>query len=154
MGSADAGKVIQGYFDYQFLDEESNFLPYKVGTYLGSKRVFNIGAGFLSHPNGVVVMDGTGNLEGEDVTIFAIDAFYDAPLGQDGSAITAYAVFQNNDYGRNFNLGPYGTGNMVYGHVGYLISGPADKSRVQPYVSYQTRTIDAIDDNATRLGAP
>lgn len=152
LGSADAGKVIQGYFDYQFLDEESNFLPYKVGTYLGSKRIFNIGAGFLSHPNGVVVMDGTGNLEGEDVTIFAIDAFYDAPLGEDGSAITAYAVFQNNDYGRNFNLGPYGTGNMVYGHVGYLISGPADKSRVQPYLSYQTRTIDAIDDNATRLG--
>ncbi|MDF0708382.1 hypothetical protein [Flagellimonas okinawensis] len=152
LGSADAGKVIQGYFDYQFLDEESNFLPYKVGTYLGSKKVFNIGAGFLTHSNGVVVMDGAGNIEGENVNILAVDAFYDAPLGEDGSAITAYAVFQNNDYGRNFNLGPYGTGNMVYGHVGYLIPGPADKSRVQPYLSYQTRTIDAIDDNANRLG--
>ncbi|MEC8832455.1 MAG: hypothetical protein VX772_08850, partial [Bacteroidota bacterium] len=152
LGSADAGKVIQGYFDYQFLDEESNFLPYKVGTYLGSKKVFNIGAGFLTHSNGVVVMDGAGNIEGENVNILAVDAFYDAPLGEDGSAITAYAVFQNNDYGRNFNLGPYGTGNMVYGHVGYLIPGPADKSRIQPYLSYQTRTIDAIDDNANRLG--
>lgn len=81
-----------------------------------------------------------------------MDTFYDAPLGEDGSAITAYAVFQNNDYGRNFNLGPYGTGNMVYGHMGYLIPSPIDKSRVQPYLSYQTRTIDAIDDNATRLG--
>ena len=152
LGSADAGKVIQGYFEYQFLDEESNFLPYKVGTYLGSKRVFNVGAGFLTHRNGSVVMDGTGNLEGENVNIFAIDAFYDAPLGEDGSAISAYAVFQNNDYGRNFNLGPYGTGNMVYGHVGYLIPDSSDKSRVQPYLSYQTRTIDAIDDNATRFG--
>ncbi|MBO0330138.1 hypothetical protein [[Muricauda] lutisoli] len=152
LGSAEAGKVIQGYFDYQFLDEESNFLPYKVGTYLGSKRVFNVGAGFLTHRNGAVTMDGTGNLEGENVNIFAVDAFYDAPLGEDGSAITAYAVFQNNDYGRNFNLGPYGTGNMVYGHVGYLIPDASDKSRVQPYLSYQTRTIDAIDDNATRFG--
>lgn len=152
LGSADAGKVIQGYFDYQFLDEESNFLPYKVGTYLGSKKVFNVGAGFLTHPNGVVVMDGTGNLKGENVNILAVDAFYDAPLGEDGSAITAYAVFQNNDYGRNFNLGPYGTGNMVYGHVGYLIPSSSDKSRVQPYLSYQNRTIDAIDDSATRLG--
>ncbi|MER3318153.1 MAG: hypothetical protein RIB79_07665 [Allomuricauda sp.] len=152
LGSAEAGKVFQGYFDYQFLDEESNFLPYKVGTYLGSKRVFNVGAGFFTHKNGVVVMDGTGSLEGEDVNIFAVDAFYDAPLGEDGSAITAYAVFQNNDYGRNFNLGPYGTGNMVYGHVGYLIPSAPDNSRIQPYLSYQTRTIDAIDDNATRLG--
>ncbi|MEC7264269.1 MAG: hypothetical protein VXW38_11055 [Bacteroidota bacterium] len=152
LGSGNAGKVVQGYFDYHFLDEESNFLPYKVGTYLGSKKVFNIGAGFLNHKNGVVVMDGTGNLEGEDVNIFAVDAFYDAPLADDGSAITAYGVFQSNDYGRNFVLGPYGTGNMIYGHVGYLIPGAADKSRVQPYLSYQTRTIDAIDDNATRFG--
>ena len=152
LGAGNAGKVVQGYFDYHFLDEESNFLPYKVGTYLGSKKVFNIGAGFLNHKNGVVVMDGTGNLDGEDVNIFAVDAFYDAPLGDDGSAITAYGVFQSNDYGRNFVLGPYGTGNMIYGHVGYLIPGAADKSRVQPYLSYQTRTIDAIDDNATRFG--
>lgn len=152
LGSGVAGKVVQGYFDYQFLDQESNFLPYKVGTYLGSKKVFNIGVGFLSHKNGVVVMDGSGNLEGENVNILAVDAFYDAPLGEDGSAITAYATFQNNDYGRNFNLGPYGTGNMIYGHVGYLIPAATDKSRVQPYLSYQNRTIDAIDDNATRLG--
>jgi hypothetical protein len=71
LGSGEAGKVIQGYFDYNFLDEESNLLPYKVGTYLGSKRVFNIGAGFFNHANGVVESNG----EGADVTIFAVDAF-------------------------------------------------------------------------------
>lgn len=148
LGSADAGKVLQGYFDFNFLDQESNFLPYKVGSYLGSKKVFNIGAGFFNHANGVVEADG----EGADVNIFAVDAFYDAPLGQDGSAITAYLVYQNNDYGENYNFGPYATGNMVYGHVGYLVPGPADKTRLQPYVSYNNRSIDAIDDNATRFG--
>ena len=148
LGSRDAGKVIQGYFDYNFLDQESNFLPYKVGTYLGSKKVFNIGAGFFNHRNGVVEADG----DGANVNIFAVDDFYDAPLGQDGSAITAYAVYQSNDYGTDYNLGAYATGNMLYGHVGYLVAGPKDKTRFQPYLSYQNRSIDAIDDNSNRLG--
>jgi hypothetical protein len=148
LGSGEAGKVIQGYFDYNFLDEESNLLPYKVGTYLGSKRVFNIGAGFFNHANGVVESNG----EGADVTIFAVDAFYDAPLGGNNDAITAYAVFQNNDYGEEFRLGPYATGNMFYTHVGYLIPGNKTKTRLQPYISYNNSQIDAIDDNSTRLG--
>ena len=42
-----------GYFEYQFLDSESNFLPYKVGTYLGTKKVLNVGAGFFYHPDGI-----------------------------------------------------------------------------------------------------
>jgi hypothetical protein len=36
-----------GYVEYQFLDEESNTLPFKVGSYLGTKKVFNVGAGFI-----------------------------------------------------------------------------------------------------------
>jgi hypothetical protein len=148
LGSGEAGKVFQGYFDYNFLDEESNFLPYKVGTYLGSKRVFNIGAGFFNHSNGVVEANG----EGADVTIFAVDAFYDAPLSGNNDAITAYAVYQNNDYGENFLLGPYSSGSMFYTHVGYLIPGDKTKARFQPYVSYNNSQVDAIDDNSTRLG--
>lgn len=151
LGSADAGKVIQGYLDYNFLDQESNALPYKVGTYMGSKKVFNIGAGFFSHPSGVVLPNG----EGDDVLLFAADAFYDAPIGDNGSAITAYATYQNNDYGEDFYLGPYATGNMIYGHVGYVLPGDKTKTRFQPYVAYSTRSIDAIDDNANqfKLGA-
>lgn len=148
LGSRDAGKVFQGYFDYNFLDEESNFLPYKVGTYLGSKRVFNVGAGFFTHKNGVVESNG----EGANVNIFAVDAFYDAPVGNKNAALTAYVVFQSNDYGRDYNFSAYSTGNMVYSHVGYLISGDKTKTRFQPYLSYQNRQIDAINDNATRLG--
>ncbi len=153
LGSRDAGKLVQGYFTYNFLDQESNFLPYKVGSYLGSKEVFNIGAGFLVHPNGSVVANTAGDLSGEDVSIFAADVFYDAPLGADGSAITAYAVYQNNDYGRDFTLGTtYDSGNMLYAHVGYLLAGETDKTRFQPYVSFQNRNVDAMDDSANRLG--
>jgi len=118
---------------------------------MGAKKVFNIGAGFFSHPNGVVKADGTA----DDVTIFAVDAFYDAPLGSNGSAITGYATYQNNNYGEDYNFGPYATGGMLYGHIGYVIPGDKAKTRLQPYLAYSTRSIDVIDDNANqfKLGA-
>jgi len=155
LGSKEAGKTYAGYFDYNFLDQESNFLPYKVGSYLGGKKVFNIGAGFFLHPKGSIIDSGTlvaPNLEGEDVSIFAVDAFYDTPLGEDGSAITAYAVYQNSDYGKNYLFSAYGTGSMVYGHVGYVFKGDLNKTRYQPYVSYGTHSYDAVNDNRSTLG--
>ncbi|NRR93073.1 hypothetical protein HSX10_15970 [Winogradskyella undariae] len=155
LGSKAAGKTYAGYFDYHFLDQESNFLPYKVGTYLGEKKVFNIGAGFFLHPEGSVIDTGTAiapNLEGEDVSIFAVDAFYDTPIGEDGSAITAYAVYQNSNYGKNYLYSAYGTGDMLYGHVGYVLKGDKLKTRFQPYVSYGTHSYDAVDDNRSTLG--
>ncbi|WP_179335106.1 hypothetical protein [Winogradskyella costae] len=155
LGSKAAGKTYAGYFDYHFLDQESNFLPYKVGTYLGEKKVFNIGAGFFLHPEGSVIDTGTAiapNLEGEDVSIFAVDAFYDTPIGEDGSAITAYAVYQNSNYGKNYLYSAYGTGSMLYGHVGYVLNGDKLKTRFQPYFSYGTHSYDAVDDNKSTLG--
>lgn len=155
LGSKEAGKTYAGYFDYNFLDQESNFLPYKVGSYLGEKKVFNIGAGFFLHPKGSIIDSGTlvaPNLEGEDVSIFAVDAFYDTPLGEDGSAITAYAVYQNSGYGKNYLFSAYGTGSMVYGHLGYVFKGDLTKTRYQPYISYGTHSYDAVNDNRSTLG--
>ncbi len=152
LGSKDAGKAYAGYFEYNFLDQESNFLPYKVGTYLGGKKIFNVGAGFFLHPKGAVSADGLGQLSGEDVSIFAVDAFYDAPLGDNGSAITVYALAQFNDYGENFTLGQtYETGAMLHAHLGYVI--PSSKpTKFQPYVHFTNRQIDAIDDSANQFG--
>jgi len=152
IGSKDAGKAYAGYFEYNFLDQESNFLPFKVGTYLGGKKVFNIGAGFFLHPSGSVIADISGNLTGEDVSIFAVDAFYDAPLGDDGSALTAYATYQSNDYGKNYKYSAYGTGSMVYAHLGYVIAGDKTKTRFQPYISYGSNSYDAISDNLNVFG--
>ncbi|MHA7060048.1 hypothetical protein ACWGOQ_0022665 [Aquimarina sp. M1] len=153
LGSKDAGKNFAGYFEYNFMDKESNFLPYKVGTYLGGKKVFNVGAGFFYHPDGSVLANDDGTLEGEDVAILAVDAFYDAPVGNNGSAITAYATYQNNDYGNDFTLGQtYETGSMFYSHVGYVIPNADKKIKFQPYALFKSRSIDAIDDNATSFG--
>jgi len=155
LGSKDAGKTYAGYFDYNFFDQESNFLPYKVGSYLGGKKIFNVGAGFFLHPKGSVIDTGTAltpNLEGEDVSIFAVDAFYDAPIGDNGSALTAYAVYQNSDYGKDYLYSAYGTGSMIYGHVGYVFKGDKTKTRYQPYVSYGTHSYDAVNDDRSTLG--
>ena len=153
LGSKEAGFNYAGYFEYNFLDQESNFLPYKVGTYLGSKRVFNVGAGFFYHPSGSVIYDNTeSTFVGQDVKIFAIDTYYEAPLLGNNDAITAYATFQNNDYGTNYMYSVYGTGNMIYSHVGYLFGGDVAKPRFQPYVSYALNTYDKVDDNKNILG--
>lgn len=152
LGSKDAGKAYAGYFEYNFLDQESNFLPFKVGSYLGGSKVFNIGAGFFLHPSGSVSADLSGNLKGEDVSIFAVDAFYDAPIGDNGSAITTYATYQSNDYGTNYKYSAYGTGSMVYAHLGYVFAGDKAKTRFQPYVSYGSNSYDAISDNLDVLG--
>ena len=152
LGTKEAGRTYAGYFEYEIFDSESNLLPYKVGTYLGTKKVFNIGAGFFSHPNGSVIADLAGNLSGQDVTILGLDAFYDTPIGQKNAAITAYALYQNSDYGKNYTLGTtYETGSMLHGHLGYVLPGKS-KTRFQPYISYDHREIDAISDKASQLG--
>lgn len=146
-----SSKTYSGYFDYNLLDEESNFLPYKIGSYLGSKRILNVGAGFFLHPDGAVKVTPTGN-EGQMVSVFAADIFYDAPLGSNGGAITAYATYQKNDYGEDYLFSAYGSGSMIYGHAGYVIPGNKDKIRFQPYASYSINEYDATTDGYNRLG--
>ena len=42
--------LYQLYATYDFLQQESQTLPFMVGSYLGTKKVFNIGAGFMIQP--------------------------------------------------------------------------------------------------------
>ena len=154
----DKGKyVVSGYVDYQFLDQESNFLPYRVGTYLGAKKVFNIGAGFFHHKDGLAKMT-NDVLTSESVTHLAVDAFYDTPIGQNNSAITAYASFQNSQMGDQYLSGNIvGDGNQFYGHVGYLIPKKIEegqspyRNRIQPYVGYSHRDFKALSEPAKEL---
>jgi hypothetical protein len=39
----------------------------------------------------------TGNIVGENVSLFAVEAFYYVAVGENGGAITAYATNQIND---------------------------------------------------------
>jgi len=42
--------LYQLYANYDFWDQESSVLPFMVGSYLGTRKVFNIGGGFMIQP--------------------------------------------------------------------------------------------------------
>lgn len=154
---ADKGKYsFSAYVDYQFLDQESNLLPYRVGTYLGSRKVFNIGAGMFYHPDAIVKMDELGSIHNKNATHIGLDVFYDAPIGDNGAAITAYAKFMNSSMGDNYIFDRVvGDGKQYFAHVGYLIPKSAEehkfRNRFQPYLTYSHRDFNALNKVAKDL---
>ncbi|MCO6476294.1 MAG: porin [Phaeodactylibacter sp.] len=142
-GDPVGNTIYEGYFRYNFWDAESIKLPYNVGSYLGAKKIFAIGAGFFAHPNGMY-NNATG--EHENVAHFAVDAFLDMPLTSD-DCLNFYASFINFNYGANYVSRWAGTGTALYGHVGYKL--PA--SRFMPYVALQSGNYDGFEDNVLGL---
>lgn len=124
----------RGYFNYQFFDQEANTTPYMNGTYLGTKKVFNIGVGFAYQPNAMWYLGGVNAKDTIQTAMqhFTVDVFYDAPLNKvTGSALTFYAIYMNSDFGKNYvrNLGvmnPANTANnTVAGKTTFTGSGNA-----------------------------
>ncbi len=175
-GNADWSKA--GYVEYQFLDSESNFLPFKVGSYLGTKKVFNLGAGFYVAPNSTR-SSVAGGVQNHDINLFSADAFLDLPVGkkENKMAITAYGVFYSYDFGPNYlrnvgimNIGTVdpdftgnralagvgnaqpliGTGNIFYTQAGVLLPNKnlKPKLRIQPFAAYTHKNFEALE-NAT-----
>ena len=154
LGETGNGFVAQGYFNYNFLDGESYKLPYFVGTYLGAKKVFNVGFGFFHHTGGTVSGTNVDNYEFYNVNHFAIDAFYDAPVGNSGSAINALLAYYNYDFGPNYVKSAanpartIATGNLIYAQLGFLLPGQGTEDRFMPYVTYANGNPEAFEDNS------
>ena len=138
-----------GYFQYEFLDSESDYLPYKVGTYLGKKSVFNIGAGYFYHPEGTVaILEDSNEPIYSDVVLWSLDAYYDAPL-EVGGALSFYGAFYNYNFGKDYlyreSSDIIGTGNIYYTRLGYLLPKNEGSHYVfMPYFAYNLRDLDAI----------
>ncbi|MDV7400932.1 hypothetical protein RZS08_56470, partial [Arthrospira platensis SPKY1] len=82
-----------GYFEYQFWNREADALPFKVGSYVGTNDVFNIGAGFYHHGKA----SGTGSngvvAETHDHLLFGVDVYMDRVLNKEkNTALTWYSV--------------------------------------------------------------
>ena len=164
-----------GYVEYQFLDNESNFLPYKVGSYLGTKKMFNIGAGFYTAPSGTKTSVNSV-IEKHPINLFSTDVFVDMPVGDKAKkmAVTAYSVLYDYDFGPNYvrnlgimnvgvadpnftgtrglagagNLQPMiGTGTIWYTQAGFLLPNKNEKPkvRVQPFGAYTYKKFDAFE---------
>lgn len=161
--STNAPKLhYQGYAMWQFFDKESNQLPYMTGSYLGKKKVLNIGAGFAFEKDAMWYRNINQDTVSTPLQQFGIDVFYDSYLDKNKqNAITAYFSFLNYNFGPNYirNAGAMntangvngnasfngagnafpliGTGQIVFGQIGYLFRKDLLKSygTLQPYFS-------------------
>jgi len=160
-------KVYQGYACYNFLEGESNVLPFYVGTYLGSKKVFNLGAGFLQNSNAMWSKTAAGDTVNHNMMLWAVDAFLDMPINKSKkTAITAYAAYHNYNFGPNNvrNIGimnsadaggslrgnaipMLGTGDILYVQSGYLFSPLKNGSQIQPYAAYSHSLFDGVKNS-------
>ncbi|WP_460677464.1 hypothetical protein [Hymenobacter coalescens] len=128
--------IFQGYLSWAFFELESNMLPFNVGTYLGTKRVLNVGGGFLYNRDGMYSRPATSVVNGpvmvaagqpgadlfaliptrkHDIVLLSADAFFDTPLNKEkGTAFTAYAVYYHYNFGPN-HVRYVGAANPGYG---------------------------------------
>ncbi len=166
---------VQGscYVSWQFFDQESDDLPYQVGTYLGKKKVLNLGAGVQFQQDAMWNLAMNGDTVRHDMLLASVDLFYDAPVNATrGDAISIYAVATHYDFGRNYirNSGPMnvtdglnsngkfngtgilfpmiGSGNSVYLQAGYLtgkLSQTKSLGMLMPYLSAQVSKYDQFE---------
>ena len=108
------GWAYAGYFDWEFWDQEPDQLPCKTSTWLGEKKVFNIGAGYYFFPNGSGILNDLNQIEKQDQMALGFDVYYDRPVGDCGAAVTVYGVYYIYDYGDNYfrNVGILNTGRL------------------------------------------
>lgn len=163
-----------GILTYSFLDKESIEDAYHKGTYLGTKKVFNVALGYLTQAKAMWHLTPDATVAYDDMKVLGFDVFYDSPINAKGAALTAYAAFNNNNYGKNYiqsvntpnpAIGDntlingsgagfigVGTGNIYYAQLGYLF-GKSDneskKGRFQPYAATQIADLEALDTPMT-----
>jgi hypothetical protein len=160
---------------YHFLETESTAEPFNKGTYLGTKKVFNLGIGYMIQSKAMwhkSLIDPTVT-EFDDMKVFGADALYEAPLSSKGNALTLYGAFNNCNYGKNYirtiatpnpakpnanysNSGNgfigVGTGNIYYSQVGYLFGKSSNEKktgRFQMFASTEIAALEALDEPMT-----
>ncbi len=158
----------EGYIAWQFWDKEIKPVPFMTATYLGKKRMLNIGTGFQYHHNACGTLTASGDTLLHNQLSFAADLFMDLPF-KNGSALTLYGAWFNYDLGPNYyrsgglantfrSTSPSGggitepdagTGTAIATQIGYLLPFKiASKHMIQPYYEGEYRFYDALEDNA------
>ena len=102
--------ALQGYVNYMFWDKESNVLPFFAGSYLGAKRVFNIGAGFYSQTGTTAtrVLEVKDSIRRHNQMVLGADVFIDMPTRKGkGDCINVLLTYYNMDFGPRYirNIG-------------------------------------------------
>ncbi|HSZ24975.1 MAG TPA: hypothetical protein VK766_04620 [Cytophagaceae bacterium] len=153
-----------GMLTYQFLGKESIAEPYNRATYLGEKKILNLGIGYMVQSKAMWRLDHPGlDTLYHQMGVFGADLYYDSPLGKKGAALTLYTAYNYCDYGKNYlrmiatpnpastgsGSGFYGigTGSILYAQAGYLIAKSKNEknvARTQLYGSSQLAFLEAL----------
>lgn len=161
------------YVMWQFKDQESNLTPYTTGTYLGKKRVFNVGGGLVYQPRAMWHLGSSEPVDTmeHNMTQANLDVYYDTPVGGNGAAISAYAALTYFDFGPNYlrnngvmnpangNNNPgilngggnafplVGTGTVLFTQVGYKFpDNSLGTISLIPYVAWQHADYERLNN--------
>lgn len=179
--AASQSASYQGYINYMFKDKENNKLPFFVGSYLGSREVLNIGAGFYFHPEATESRT-NGTAQRHDIRLLGLDLFYEKPLNKEkGTLLSLYSVLFNYDFGKDYirnvgimNVGRapaadqpgfadrvfngpgnaqplIGTGNIWYTTIGYGLPHFANDSQFMPYFAFTYKNFEALNDPSSQI---
>jgi hypothetical protein len=161
------GYQTSAYLKYQFLDQEMQ-TPFATGTYIGDKKIFNIGVGALYQPRSTVTAVG-GDTVYHAAKMFAIDLFYENSFNQNNT-ITIYGSCILNSLGPLFirnigannpadlnkpadcfngggnNMPVTGTGKIFNAQLAYLRSVTVGTRiyKIQAFTSIEYAKLDAL----------
>jgi hypothetical protein len=165
-------KQYQGFLIYNLFDTEAHTAPYLTGTYLGTKKVLNLEAGFITQGKATWTKDATDTVY-HSMKLWSAAVFYDAPVNAEkGTALNAYVGYYNYDFGPGYLRyngimnpasslsGPYpsgsqgnafpmfGTGKVWYTQVGYLMKKDLlgeGNGTLMPYASLMSANYDRLN---------
>ena len=153
-------------------------MPFYVGSYLGTKKILNLGAGWYSHKDASIYKStSTSDSLYQDQRHFAVDLTFEKPLNKEkGTALSGYAVVYNQDFGTNYlrsvgilNLHgtsangeskagggnaqyTIGTGTIAYAQFGYLLPKMENGSAFMPYATFTYKDFEALPETTSQFG--
>lgn len=91
------------YLEWNFLDRETDKTPYKAGTYLGKKRIFNMGAGIRYRPNAMWYRTSAGDTAFSPMILVTADMFAEMPFRKNGqTAFNIYGAYTYSEFGPSY----------------------------------------------------
>lgn len=162
----------QAYVNYQFFDKESNTTAYTTSTYLGKKKILNLGAGIIHQKNAMWMLNNANDTISSNMTLYGVDLFTEIPLSENHNAITLYLAYSDYQMGKDFirNLGVMnpangvtgtqslagggnampliGTGQTLYGQLAYKFKDNLlpENGSLQVYANVQRSNYTYLDD--------
>lgn len=161
-----------GYVMYQFFDKEGQRSSTATGTYLGTKKIVSVGAGFQYQSEATWTQNMSSDTARHDMLNLTADIIVDLPLNKGNTkSLTFYTCYYNYNFGPNYlrNIGinnpangsndtnylgwgnmfpAQGTGQIIHSQFGIRFATPKIKrlEALLPYVSVTRSDFDALDE--------